>query len=246
LTGSTGSGNVVLATSPTLVTPVLGTPSSGTLTNCTFPTLNQNTTGTASNVTGTVAVANGGTGQTTYTNGQILIGNTTGNTLTKATLSVGTGISVTNGTGSISIANTGVTSIVAGTGISISGATGAVTVTNSVSVNTSQLAKAWVQFAGSTGTIAGSYNVSSITRTSTGYYTVNFTSTLANANYTANVNASANGASYSGACGIFNDTGGNAVAPTTSLFKFTTAANGGSSGSITLMDATYVSVVVFN
>lgn len=43
----------------------LGTPSSGTLTNCTFPTLNQNTTGTAANVTGTVAVANGGTGATT-------------------------------------------------------------------------------------------------------------------------------------------------------------------------------------
>lgn len=34
-TGSTGSGNVVLATSPTLVTPALGTPSSGDLTNCT-------------------------------------------------------------------------------------------------------------------------------------------------------------------------------------------------------------------
>lgn len=33
----------------------------------TFPTLNQNTTGTASNVTGTVAVANGGTGATTLT-----------------------------------------------------------------------------------------------------------------------------------------------------------------------------------
>ena len=30
-----------------------------------FPTLNQNTTGTASNVTGTIAIANGGTGQTT-------------------------------------------------------------------------------------------------------------------------------------------------------------------------------------
>jgi hypothetical protein len=30
-----------------------------------IPTLNQNTTGTASNVTGTVAIANGGTGQTT-------------------------------------------------------------------------------------------------------------------------------------------------------------------------------------
>lgn len=45
----------------------LGTPASGTLTNCTFPTLNQNTSGTASNVTGTVAVANGGTGATTLT-----------------------------------------------------------------------------------------------------------------------------------------------------------------------------------
>jgi hypothetical protein len=43
---------VVLATSPTLVTPALGTPSSGTLTNCTFPTLNQNTTGSAATVTG--------------------------------------------------------------------------------------------------------------------------------------------------------------------------------------------------
>jgi hypothetical protein len=32
-----------------------------------FPTLNQNTTGTASNVTGTVAIANGGTGQTSQT-----------------------------------------------------------------------------------------------------------------------------------------------------------------------------------
>ena len=47
----------------------LGTPSSGTLTNCTFPTLNQNTTGTASNVTGVVAVANGGTGNANGING---------------------------------------------------------------------------------------------------------------------------------------------------------------------------------
>ena len=53
---------------------------------------------------GTVAVANGGTGETTYTNGQLLIGNTTGNTLTKATLTAGTGITITNSTGSITIA----------------------------------------------------------------------------------------------------------------------------------------------
>ena len=31
----TGTGAVVRATSPTLVTPILGTPTSGTLTNCT-------------------------------------------------------------------------------------------------------------------------------------------------------------------------------------------------------------------
>jgi hypothetical protein len=46
-TTSTGTGSVVLSTSPTLVTPILGTPQSGNLSNCTFPTLNQNTTGNA-------------------------------------------------------------------------------------------------------------------------------------------------------------------------------------------------------
>jgi hypothetical protein len=57
-------------------------------------------------LTTALTVAQGGTGNTTYTNGQLLIGNTTGNTLTKATLTAGTGISVTNSTGSITIANT--------------------------------------------------------------------------------------------------------------------------------------------
>jgi hypothetical protein len=50
VTTSTGSGNNVLSTSPTLVTPVLGTPTSGNLANCTFPTLNQNTTGSSGSV----------------------------------------------------------------------------------------------------------------------------------------------------------------------------------------------------
>jgi hypothetical protein len=70
------------------------------------PTLNQNTTGTAAGLSTTLAVASGGTGQTTYTNGQLLIGNTTGSTLTKATLTAGTGVTVTNGAGSISISLT--------------------------------------------------------------------------------------------------------------------------------------------
>jgi len=50
----------------------------------------------------TIGVAFGGTGQTSYTDGQLLIGNTTGNTLTKATLT-GTSnqITITNGSGTI-------------------------------------------------------------------------------------------------------------------------------------------------
>jgi hypothetical protein len=91
------------------------------------PTLNQNTTGTAANVTGTVAVANGGTGQTTYTDGQLLIGNTSGNTLTKATLTQGSGVTITNGNGTITIAATGsggtITSVGATAPVASSGGT---------------------------------------------------------------------------------------------------------------------------
>ena len=68
LTDETGTGANVFATSPTLVTPILGTPASGTLTNCTFPTLNQNTTGSAATVTTTVNSGATGTTQATSTN----------------------------------------------------------------------------------------------------------------------------------------------------------------------------------
>jgi len=81
------------------------------------------------NIGSALPVTSGGTGLTTIpTNGQLLIGNGTGYTLN--TLGFGAGISVTNGSGTITVANTGVLSNIAGSGISVSNPTGNVTIGN--------------------------------------------------------------------------------------------------------------------
>jgi len=86
---------------------ISATGSGGTVTGVTASTPLASSGGATPNIslTGTVPVANGGTGQTSYTDGQLLIGNTSGNTLAKATLTAGSGITITNGGGSITIAN---------------------------------------------------------------------------------------------------------------------------------------------
>jgi len=75
-------------------------------TSLTGLTPSTSTTG-AVTLAGTLGVDSGGTGQTSYTDGQLLIGNSTGNTLSKATLTAGSNITITNGAGSITIASTG-------------------------------------------------------------------------------------------------------------------------------------------
>jgi hypothetical protein len=74
----------------------------------------------------TVGTAYGGTGQTTYTDGQLLIGKTDG-TLAKATLTASTGVTITNADGSITISATGsggtVTGVTATSPIASSGGT---------------------------------------------------------------------------------------------------------------------------
>ena len=67
----------------------------------------------------------------TPSNGHTIIWNATTQLWESKSLTAGTGIGISNGAGSITVSNSGVTSAVAGTGISVSGATGAVTITNS-------------------------------------------------------------------------------------------------------------------
>ena len=85
--------------------------------------------------TGILPVTSGGTGLGTIpTNGQLLIGNGTGYTLN--TLAAGAGISVTNGLGTITVANTGVLSVSGGTtGLTPAAATtGAVTLAGRLAI----------------------------------------------------------------------------------------------------------------
>lgn len=78
---------------------------------------------TSALVSGSISVAQGGTGFSTYTDGQLLIGKTDG-TLAQATLSAGTGIGISNGDGSITVTNTAPDQVVSLTGDGITTVTG--------------------------------------------------------------------------------------------------------------------------
>lgn len=96
------TGNAVVAPAGTLT----GTALASNVVTSSLTEVGTIATGTWSATT--IAVNKGGTGQTSYTDGQLLIGNSTGNTLAKATLTAGSNISITNGSGTITIASTAI------------------------------------------------------------------------------------------------------------------------------------------
>jgi hypothetical protein len=102
---SAGTGLTLSGTQFSLTSPVATTLGGTGLT--TFGAANRAiySSGTTTLTAGTLPTAAGGTGHTSYTDGQILIGKSSDGTLEKATLTQGTGITVTNGSGAITITN---------------------------------------------------------------------------------------------------------------------------------------------
>jgi hypothetical protein len=140
------------ASGQTFVAPVLGTPASGTLTNCTgytyanltgtVPTWNQNTTGTAASLSATLSASLGGTGIAGTLTGISYMNGTSAHTVATTaqllsgigTLPIangGTGLTTTPANGALDIGNgTGFTrtTLTAGTGITITNGAGSISI----------------------------------------------------------------------------------------------------------------------
>ena len=143
--GTNSIGLGASSTTLTGLTSVTSTAFTGSLSgNASTVTTNANLTGNVTSVGNATTIA-----ENVITNAMIVNNTITSNKLVSstisgiglgsnlATLTIGTGLSGTsyNGSTSITIANTGVTSIASGSGISVSGTTGAVTISNTITNN---------------------------------------------------------------------------------------------------------------
>ena len=163
---SAGTGLTLTGTVFSLTSPVATTLGGTGLTTFTAANRALFSSGTTTLTTGTLPVAAGGTGQTSYTDGQLLVGRTSDGELVKATLTAGTSISVSNGAGSITVTNTAPDQVVSLTGGGTTVITGSYPNFNITSND---------QFVGTVTSVGGTGTVSGITLTGTVTSTGNLT-----------------------------------------------------------------------
>jgi hypothetical protein len=155
---SAGTGLTLTGTQFSLTNPVATTLGGTGL--ATFGSANRAifSSGTTTLTAGTLPHEAGGTGFTSYTDGQLLIGKTSDGSLAKATLTAGTSISISNGSGAITVTNTAPDQIVSLTGGGTTTITGAYPNFNITSAD---------QFVGTVTSVGGTGTVSGITLTGT-------------------------------------------------------------------------------
>ena len=153
---SAGTGLTLSGTQFSLTSPVATTLGGTGLT--TFGATNRAifSSGTTTLTAGTLPTAAGGTNQTTYTDGQLLIGKTTDGSLAKATLTASTGISISNGDGSITITNSAPDQTVSLTGSGTTTITGSYPSFNVASAD---------QYVGTVTSVGGTGTVNGLTLT---------------------------------------------------------------------------------
>ena len=101
------------------------------------------------------------------------------------------------------------------------------------------ICKAWINYDGSTQTLNGSFNVSSITYNGTGDYTINFTTAMPNANYCAVKSCTSTNATDALVAG-------STLSQTTTAFRFVSIYVSSLGASGTKNNAPYNSVAIFS
>jgi hypothetical protein len=204
---SAGTGLTLTGTQFSLTSPVATSLGGTGLT--TFGAANRAifSSGTTTLTAGTLPATAGGTGHTAYTDGQLLIGKSSDGSLAQSTLTQGTGITITNGSGAITIANSAPDQTVSLTGGGTTTIGGSYP---SFSISSADQYVGTVTSVGGTGTVSGITLTGTVT--STGSLTLGGTLSvdLASATVTGTLPVA------NGGTGVTSSTGSVAVVLSTS------------------------------
>jgi hypothetical protein len=220
---SAGTGLTLSGTQFSLTNPVATTLGGTGL--ATFGAANRAifSSGTTTLTAGTLPTAAGGTGHTAYTDGQLLIGKSSDGSLAQGTLTQGTGITISNGSGAITVTNSAPDQTVALTGGGTTTIGGSYP---SFSISSADQYVGTVTSVGGTGTVSGITLTGSVT--STGSLTLGGTLSvdLASATVTGTLPVA------NGGTGVATSTGSVAVVLSTSPTLVTPVLGAASATSI--------------